>query len=497
VLFSAPSNILFSQTKTIRDAGGKRFTIPESSFSLENETHVRAKVVNHRGLSRTPQTLFPNSLVSPSAMAEDGRAAKGLAKREKGFNLGWLLKAAVGTVATVVIPASVLAGATLALRFVSRAIGATCAPGKGSERLGKADRESAENRLRTILSASLVGAATMAIRNPLLLPPSSKGSAMLSALMLSKNRPALENLVRNNKIRENGFAKEFTHYKEKFAEEAKDDEYIAAIYLIDENGAKNFGHVAMGLLKGDGRMDVVSFAADPDLIGRIVLGEAVPGRLFKGNYSFDEIVSGTEKIILERKDREYEKDAPPISVEEGYTNFIWIGISNEQGRTMEGKVDEIYNDVEEEYEYSLYEKNCNYVVQEILESAGLNFSPTLGDAQDERVLFLSLLQHTPLGFAMEPVPEMKEISVRKASDVPAATGIPALAGVALAEDLKSGTIPRAVYLYATTVGEAPEAKVIGRIPKDEALNVGSSDDKNSRKTNGEADSDGNAEHKHR
>jgi hypothetical protein len=188
VLFSAPSNILFSQTKTIRDAGGKRFTIPESSFSLENETHIRAKAVNHRGLSRVPQVLFANSF-TPSPGAEDGRAAKGLAKTEKakGFNLGGLLKAAVAVCAVCAFAAAVAAtggaGLALALPLACMAVGAMGALGMAGVRDCKEDRHrSAADYLKEALNGGLVGAATGA--NPALVLKAVAALLLLPPLLL-------------------------------------------------------------------------------------------------------------------------------------------------------------------------------------------------------------------------------------------------------------------------------------------------------------------------
>jgi hypothetical protein len=168
VRFSAPANILFSQTKTLEDGKGNRFTIPESSFSLENEMHIRAKITDHRGRSRTPYMPYPNALAAAPTRAS--AVAKGAAKAEKkkDFGLGGFLKAAIAAVAVVVIPAPILMGTALALRFVKRAIGVTCALGKSSEQIGKAGRERAEDRLKAALSGSLVLVATGALRNPLI-----------------------------------------------------------------------------------------------------------------------------------------------------------------------------------------------------------------------------------------------------------------------------------------------------------------------------------------
>jgi hypothetical protein len=89
-------------------------------------------------------------------------------------------------------------------------------------------------------------------------------------------------------------------------------------------------------------------------------------------------------------------------------------------------------------EYNLYERNCNYVVQDILSTVGLNFSDTSGDAGDERELF--------------------DVS----SLLPPSSGVERFGG-ALVEDIADGTIPRAVSGYATTLGEVPNARLIGPI----------------------------------
>jgi hypothetical protein len=67
VRFSAQSDILFNQTRTIISGSGRCFTIPESAFPLENDTHVKAKATKYRGLSRISYPSFPTSPARVSA----------------------------------------------------------------------------------------------------------------------------------------------------------------------------------------------------------------------------------------------------------------------------------------------------------------------------------------------------------------------------------------------------------------------------------------------
>jgi hypothetical protein len=249
----------------------------------------------------------------------------------------------------------------------------------------------------------------------------------------------------------------FDAYKEKFKPNAENDEYIAAIYLMDKWGANAMGHAALGLLKGDGSMEVFSFAGDPNKKLEIIAGSPSKGQLIHNDTHFDTLVYNGKKILMDNEftngedEREYEQ----------YTNFIWIDVTNEQGMKMKAFTDTV--DLNTPH-YVLYVLNCNYMAQRILAEGGLNFSETRGDISDENILFST---HGLIPDESETLAEaLSYITMFPGKQAENKAGQFA---EALVEDLEQGTIPRVVYDQSTSTGHVPNMRVFGEITETEEL----------------------------
>jgi hypothetical protein len=242
----------------------------------------------------------------------------------------------------------------------------------------------------------------------------------------------------------------FETYKKDYKPDAEDDEYIAAIYLMDKWGASGMGHAAVALLKGDGSMEVFSFAGDPNKKLSIIAGNPSDGQLIHNDTYFDTLVYNGEKILMDNKftngENEKEKE------KEQYTNFIWIDVTNEQGMKMKAFADTVDLNTPN---YILYILNCNYMAQRILAAGGLNFSETEGDPSGEATLF-SLNGLIPEGESLEEVLSYTIPGQQLRNKVGQLTE-------AFMEDIEQGTIPRAVYDEATSTGHVPNIRVFGEI----------------------------------
>jgi hypothetical protein len=475
VRFSAPALVRFNQMPAQRGRNGVP-ALPESSFSYENDTHMFAKQIDQRGLSRTVYPPFPSA--APKGPAKGGFPVKQKAKEEKkGFNWGALLVAVVAVAVVVVAVVAlgpgaglVIAGATLAARTLT---GAVVGAATAIADTALSDFANGTNSgLGTYIKKSLTGALTGAILGPELRIASIIASHLLtnnlslidykslvsgiaeipSQLPTLKDdilelKPdfdaAMANRETNRIIADRHTAGmsfedclkelniEVPTNTEASEEERKNSaKYIAAIYLLDKSGAFGMGHAALGLLKEDGSMEIMSFAADFKMAPQIVVGEPVEGWMLRGEATFDEVVRDGKKVTLSTNDNK--------TNEEKYTNFIWIDATDEQGQKMKAYADKLSLETPP---YILYEENCNYFVQDDLSEVGLNFSDTEGDGTWDRALFAALPTQTMLPAAIFPA--------------------------ALAGDIRDGTIPNAVHAWAVTYGSVPNARLFGEIPEQE------------------------------
>jgi hypothetical protein len=480
VRFSAPALVRFNQMPAQRGRSGVP-AFPESSFSYENETHMFAKQIDQRGLSRTVYPPFPSA--APKGPAKGGFPVKQKAKEEKkGFNWGGLLKAVVAVAVAVVAVATfglgtgfVVAGvAFAALVLVKAAAGAVTAV---ADTAAVDAANGTDSGLGTYIKNMWIGAVTGAIPEP----KPIAADLDVETLLRYRNKSIFESvkdglydteeqllgMFRSAENKALSTSKDnpvqtFETYKKEFKPDARDDEYIAAIYLMDKWGANAMGHAALGLLKGDGSMEVFSFAGNPNEKLEIIVGTPSKGQLIHStDVDFDTVVYLGEEILMDNKFTN-EKNEEEEREFEKYTNFIWIDVTNEQGMKMKAFTDTV--DQKNPY-YILYVTNCNYMAQRILAAGGLNFSETRGDLNDEKILFSF---HGLIPDGSETVAEFLSYTI---------PGIPLQNKAeqfveALVEDLEQGTIPRVVYDEATSTGHVPNMLVFGEITeKNEADEV--------------------------
>jgi len=139
-------------------------------------------------------------------------------------------------------------------------------------------------------------------------------------------------------------------------------------YLSTDAGA---GHCATMLEKSDGSAIYYSYAASPNaifqipvvggVIGAVAQTFGVPGTLNRRDLSPEEVA-------------DFKKDGklPDGVPNQNYTSYISVPVSEQQGKDMFSKGQELFN--KERTEYSLTGNNCNQNAQKILSAANLDFT---------------------------------------------------------------------------------------------------------------------------
>ncbi len=132
----------------------------------------------------------------------------------------------------------------------------------------------------------------------------------------------------------------------------------------------------------DGKGILYSYISD-DRLPDMLFAQNTPGKVVKAVDANDNpVLVDYEKFMqfgsVDVSPFEWSKShEPQINT---FDRYLFIPITEEQGRAMYEKAEALYRSADE---YNLYANNCNHVAQQILAAADLDFAPTAGDTSDE------------------------------------------------------------------------------------------------------------------
>ena len=155
--------------------------------------------------------------------------------------------------------------------------------------------------------------------------------------------------------------------------EKKDAEYVGAVYLVNEDGAKGNGHAATLLVKGDGTAEFYSYAGKANLGAFTVGSEGYLSTCVddKGNpisINIEDFVNNGGAYA----DSVNSKGVNTSKID-SYSNGVYIPITNEEGISMHDKAMQIRDNPGK---YNLWNHNCGQVAQLILQAGDKNFAAT-------------------------------------------------------------------------------------------------------------------------
>jgi hypothetical protein len=156
-------------------------------------------------------------------------------------------------------------------------------------------------------------------------------------------------------------------------------------YLMDDEGAgipnpfgkKSIlpqGHAAVVLEKTNGGAIYYSWGSNQDADpAKIILGNDSPGILNRRDMSPEDLMQfkKTGKLPIYQ-------EIETITQGSSYTRFLSVPVSGQQGKDMFKKAQEIFNGEgtynRDNYNYNLYNNNCNQNAQKIFSAANLDFT---------------------------------------------------------------------------------------------------------------------------
>ena len=156
-------------------------------------------------------------------------------------------------------------------------------------------------------------------------------------------------------------------------ENGDDSDYIAAVYLLNENGALGQGHAALLLIQADGNTEFYSYA------GRVEVSAVTTGC---EGYLSTHVDSAGVPTTLAIEDFVNNSGAYADSVYsqgvnlneiDSYTHGVYIPITNDEGIAMHNTALDIRT---EPGKYNLWNHNCGQVAQIILQAGEKDFAAT-------------------------------------------------------------------------------------------------------------------------
>ena len=170
------------------------------------------------------------------------------------------------------------------------------------------------------------------------------------------------------------------------------DDYIGAMWLLNEKGAATAGHAAIMLIDDEGQGEFYSYAAsDNNLFDKARAFIASPGYLstvvnddgnskkinvledFIENYDSNKqswYVEGVDGINNKNKNTNKNTNKNGDLTKDYYTYAVYIPITNDEGIAMQERAEDIRNSPGW---YNLFGHNCNQVAQNILSAGGKDF----------------------------------------------------------------------------------------------------------------------------
>jgi len=185
-----------------------------------------------------------------------------------------------------------------------------------------------------------------------------------------------------------------------FEGNSNNDDYVGAVYLLNEDGALGAGHAAIALVKENGRMDVFSIGGEPNVdisiynntVNGVQMGTptimvndvSITGYLGTHVNRNGEEQDMSYRYLIENSAITHDTISNNgVNTIDEYTHFIYIPINNEQGVDMYNEAMRLREGyIQNGTHYNVLTNNCNQNVQMILAAGEMDFAPSNFDWLD-------------------------------------------------------------------------------------------------------------------
>ncbi|MBP5325832.1 MAG: hypothetical protein J6Y86_10130 [Pseudobutyrivibrio sp.] len=179
-----------------------------------------------------------------------------------------------------------------------------------------------------------------------------------------------------------------------FEGNSNNDDYVGAVYLLNEDGALGAGHAAIALVKENGRMDVFSIGGEPNVdisiynntVNGVQMGTptimvndvSITGYLGTHVNRNGEEQDMSYRYLIENSAITHDTISNNgVNTIDEYTHFIYIPINNEQGVDMYNEAMRLREGyIQNGTHYNVLTNNCNQNVQMILAAGEMDFAPS-------------------------------------------------------------------------------------------------------------------------